>query len=181
MQSESDLEKLKYPIGKFSKPENISDEQIHDWITDIDQFPNRLNKIVPYLSSSELNYRYRPEGWTIKQVVHHCADSHINAFIRFKLCLTEELPTIKPYVESKWAELPDATETDISHSLKLLEGLHARWVVLLKSLDAEALAKTYIHPERTQPMNILNTMALYAWHCNHHLAHIKQALEFKES
>ncbi len=175
------LEDLKYPIGKFNKPETISERDIKNCIDDIEQFPNRLNKIVPYLSTSEIKYRYRPEGWTIKQVVHHCADSHMNAFIRFKLCLTEQLPTIKPYVESKWAELPDATEPDISHSLKLLEGLHARWIVLLKALDAEALEKSYIHPEREQPMNIVNTMALYAWHCNHHLAHIKQALESKQS
>ncbi|WP_034923369.1 YfiT family bacillithiol transferase [Gillisia sp. CAL575] len=177
MQSESDLEKLKFPIGKFIKPETISESSIKDYITDIEQFPNRLNKLVPYLSASELNYRYRPEGWTIKQVVHHCADSHMNSFIRFKLCLTEELPSIKPYNESKWAELPDAAEADISTSLKLIEGLHARWTVLLKSLNASDLNKKYIHPDKEQPLNLADSIAIYSWHCNHHLAHIKQALE----
>ena len=177
MDSQTDIERLKYPIGKFSKPETISEKDIKNWITDIEQFPNRLNKLVPYLSASELNYRYRPEGWTIKQIVHHCADSHMNSFMRFKLCLTEELPTIKTYQEAKWAELPDATEADISSSLRLLEGLHARWTVLLRSLDPSVLSKQYIHPEKAQPMDLANTIALYAWHCNHHLAHIKQALE----
>lgn len=176
MQSQN-LEDLKYPIGKFSKPESISEEEIKSWITDIEQFPNRLNKLVPYLSASELNYRYRPDGWTIKQVVHHCADSHMNSFIRFKLCLTEELPTIKPFNDSKWAELPDATEADISTSLKLIEGLHARWTILLKSLDASELNKQYVHPDKQQPLSLLDSIALYAWHGNHHLAHIKQALE----
>ena len=179
MESHSVLEKLKYPIGKFSLPETISEADIKNWIAAIEQFPNRLNKLVPYLSASELNYRYRPEGWTIKQVVHHCADSHMNSFVRFKLCLTEELPTIKTYHEDKWAELPDTTETDVSTSLKLLEGLHARWTVLLKSLDALALSKQYIHPEKAQPLDLKDTIALYAWHGNHHLAHIKQALENK--
>jgi len=177
MQSESDLEKLKYPIGKFSKPETISEEHLKNWITDIEQFPNRLNKLVPYLSESELNYRYRPDGWTIKQVVHHCADSHMNSFVRFKLCLTEDLPTIKPYIESKWAELPDAIEPDITNSIKLIEGLHARWTVLLKSLDNSTLSKQYIHPDKDKPINLAETIAIYSWHCNHHLAHIKQALE----
>jgi hypothetical protein len=176
MQSQN-LEDLKYPIGKFSKPETISDEEIKSWVTDIEQFPNRLNKLVPYLSASELNYRYRPDGWTIKQVVHHCADSHMNSFIRFKLCLTEELPTIKPFNDSKWAELPDATEADLSTSLKIIEGLHARWTLLLKSLDVSDLSKQYIHPDKAQPLSLSDSIALYAWHCNHHLAHIKQALE----
>ncbi|WP_010228879.1 YfiT family bacillithiol transferase [Gillisia marina] len=176
-----DLERLKYPIGKFSEPEIISDDDIKRWIADIEQFPNRLNKITPYLSDAELNYRYRPEGWTIQQVVHHCADSHMNSFIRFKLCLTEELPTIKTYHEAKWAVLPDATGPDITSSLKLIEGLHARWTKLLKSMDKSILSRQYIHPEKEQPMNLADTIALYAWHCNHHLAHIKQALADKRN
>lgn len=180
MQSESDLEKLKYPIGKFSKPETISEDLIKDWITDIEQFPNRLNKLVPYLSTNELSYRYRAEGWTIRQVVHHCADSHMNSFMRFKLCLTEETPTIKPYKENKWAELTDAAEPEISHSLKLIEGLHARWTILLKALKEEELQRTYIHPEKDKPINLAETIAIYSWHCNHHLAHIKMALENHE-
>lgn len=173
----AELEKLKYPIGKFSIPEAISEENMQHWIIDIEQFPSKLNKMLLYLSDIELNYRYRPEGWTIKQVVHHCADSHMNSFIRFKLCLTEEQPTIKPYHEDKWAELPDAKEVEISTSLKILEGLHARWADLLKSLEPSDLEKQYHHPEKTEPMNLANTTALYAWHCNHHLEHIRLALE----
>jgi len=170
------IEDLKYPIGKCNKPETSSEGDIKNWIADIEQFPNRLNKLVPYLSASELNYTYRPEGWNIKQVVHHCADSHMNSFIRFKLCLTEELPTIKPFEENKWAELPDATEAEISTSLMLIEGLHARWTMLLKSLSASDLSKQYIHPDKAQPLSLSDSIAIYSWHCNHHLAHIKQAL-----
>lgn len=172
-----ELEKLKYPIGKFNTPETFSEDNIKNWITDIEQFPSRLNKILLYQSDVELNYRYRPEGWTIKQVVHHCADSHMNSFIRFKLCLTEDVPTIKTYHEDKWAELPDAKDVEISTSLKIIEGLHARWTDLMKSLEPSDLEKQYLHPEKSEPMNLANTIALYAWHCNHHLAHINQALE----
>ena len=179
MQAES-IDDLKYPIGKFEMPTSVDQSEINSWITEIEQFPKSLNKIIPYLNSDELSYRYRPEGWTIKQVIHHCADSHMNSFIRFKLALTENVPIIKPYNESAWAELTDARDTEIAPSMQLLEGLHARWGVILRNLTLEDLSKTYIHPEKTKPLNLADTIGLYAWHCQHHLAHIRQALERKE-
>ena len=170
------LEKLKYPIGKFEWPESYSKNQIKDWMSEIETFPVRLVKVVYYLSEKELNWKYRPNGWTIKQVVHHCADSHMNSFSRFKLSLTEDTPTIKPYFEDKWAELPDTTESNISESMKILEGLHSRWTTLLKSLKSDDLTKEFIHPEHGKHISLAQNIALYAWHCNHHLSHINQAI-----
>ena len=137
-----------------------------------------MEVLVKDLSPLELDYIYRPGGWTIKQVVHHCADSHMNSLIRFKLALTEDLPTIKPYFEERWAELADY-HNPISDSLIILQGVHNRWVTLLKSLDQEQLKRDFIHPEHQKRFTLKETMALYAWHCQHHLAHIEQALEFK--
>lgn len=175
----NDLENFQYPIGKFEKPKIISKDHIELWVSQIEQFPKKLNELVLALSNSELNWKYRQDGWTIKKVVHHCADSHMNSFIRFKLCLTEELPTIKPYFENKWAELPDTYETDISESLKIIEGLHARWTVLLKSLNSDDFQKEFIHPEHGKRFSIAENIGIYAWHCNHHSAHIEQAIRYK--
>ena len=179
MQSKN-IEDLKYPIGKFQMAISLEQSEINEWITIIEQFPKSLNKIIPYLSSEELLYRYRPEGWTIKQVIHHCADSHMNSFMRFKLALTEDVPTIKPYEQGAWAQLPDARDYEIAPSMLLLKGLHARWGILLRALTPEDLNKTYIHPEKNKPLNLADTIGLYAWHCKHHLAHIRQALERQE-
>jgi hypothetical protein len=173
------LEKLKYPIGKFNWPEKIREDQTRIWIKEIELFPTRLIELIKELSENELNWKYRPDGWTIKQVVHHCADSHMNSFIRFKLSLTEDTPTIKPYFEDKWAELPDTTDSNISESIKILEGLHSRWTILLKSLKSEDLKREFIHPEHGKHISLGQNNALYAWHCNHHFAHIKQAIENK--
>lgn len=170
------IEQLKFPIGKFSKPEIISEEHILHWISEIETFPNRIRQLTNELSVAQLNWIYRPEGWTIKQVVHHCADSHINSFVRFKLALTEEIPTIKPYEEAKWAELRDGLDDDISASLQIIEGVHYRWVLLLKSLDAAQLHRQFSHPETKKIYCLDEIIGLYAWHCNHHLAHIEQAI-----
>ena len=174
-----DLEKLRYPVGKYIKPENITSKHIEEWISVIELFPARLREVMKDQGETELNWRYRPGGWTIQQVVHHCADSHLNALVRFKLALTEDLPTIKPYLEAKWAELPDVSDADVSDSIHILEGLHPRWTKLLKSLGADDLKKEYFHPERNRNVSLEETVGLYAWHCNHHLAHIKQALKYK--
>ena len=131
------------------------------------------------LSKEALNYNYRPAGWTIKQVVHHCADSHMNAIIRFKLTLTEELPTIKPYFEDRWANLNVSNFDDISNSLVLITALHKQWASLLKSLNSEQLARQFFHPESKIKSSLSETIGMYAWHGNHHLAHIKQGLQFK--
>lgn len=174
-----DIEKLKYPIGKFEKPEEITSDQIENWISEISVFPSRMVEVVKDLSDVRLDWNYRPEGWTIRQVIHHCADSHMNAFIRFKLCLTEDTPTIKPYLQDKWAELPDGSGSTITDSLKILEGLHSRWTLLLKLLNTDDLKREFQHPEYNKKISVAENISLYAWHCNHHLAHIKQALHYK--
>lgn len=174
---EQDIEKLKYPIGKFQKPKEILQEDIDRWIKIIAEFPQRVISQVENLSEIELKHRYRPQGWTIKQVVHHCADSHMNSFIRFKLALTEDTPTIKPYVEDLWAELPDAKNYPINDSLFILAGLHGRWVQLLKNLTAMELEKEFIHPASNERISIKTNIGMYAWHCEHHLAHIIIAKE----
>jgi hypothetical protein len=168
----SELENLKFPIGKFQKPEKLTKEIIESFIQDIESFPSRLKKEVATLNNDQLDTPYRPQGWTIRQVVHHCADSHMNSIIRFKLALTEDKPTIKPYYEERWAELTDSKILPVEPSLKLLEGLHTRWTVLLKSLKEEDFQKTFIHPEHGREFRIDENIGVYAWHCNHHLAHI---------
>ena len=175
----TDIEKLKFPIGKFEKPKIIDNGKINYWISDIELFPKKLNELVSNLTDTELHWKYRPDGWTIKQIIHRCADSHMNSFIRFKLNLTEKLPTIKPYFEGKWAELPDSTEADISESLKIIEGLHSRWTILLRGLKSNDFNKEFIHPEHGKRFSIAENIGVYAWHSNHHLKHIKQAISKK--
>ncbi len=170
----NDLEKLKYPIGNFTWPKQISVPDLKKWISDIESFPSSVTQEVNGLSHRELDWRYRPDGWTIRQVIHHCADSHFNSFVRFKLALTEENPTIKPYEEARWASLPDSLGP-IETSLSIIEGLHARWCILLRDLDEKSLKATYFHPEQKFTRKLDETIGLYAWHCHHHLAHIRQA------
>lgn len=166
-----DLEQLKFPIGNFTKPEFFTKELLNFFITDIESFPERLKNEIANFTEQQLDTPYRPGGWTIRQVVHHCADSHMNSIIRFKLALTEERPTIKPYLEDKWAELPDY-KLPIAPSLQLLEGLHFRWTVLLKSFNEADLKRKFVHPEHGKEIYLDEAMGMYAWHCNHHLAHI---------
>ena len=174
-----DIEKLKYPIGKFTAPENIDGIQVQQWIQIIQQFPQKLRNEVAGLSDKELEQQYRPQGWTIRQVVHHCADSHMNSFIRFKLALTENTPVIKPYFEDLWAELPDTKNLPISSSLKMLEGIHERWAYLLANLSENELARQFIHPENQQLIQLKTNIGIYAWHCEHHFHHILIAKENK--
>ncbi len=173
------LEALKYPIGKFEKPEIIGQDLIDSWISDIEAFPTRLNDLVDGLSVEEKNWKYRPAGWSIKQVVHHCGDSHMNSIIRFKWTLTEDTPTIKAYYEERWAELTDGLDDDLSSSLLFIEGLHKKWIMLLRSLNSTDLEKEFVHPEHGNRVSLKENVGIYAWHCNHHLAHINQALEGK--
>ena len=125
--SQEDIEKLKFPIGKFQKPETISQSHIKQWIADVENLPAELSSLIKNLDENQLNLRYRQGGWTIRQVVHHIADSHLNSFMRFKLTLTEESPMIKPYDQDAWAELPDALIAPVGDSLKIIEGIHHRW------------------------------------------------------
>ncbi len=168
------IEKLKYPIGKFKKPEEITAEIISEWISDITSFPASLRSEVNHLSNDQLDTPYRPDGWTIRQVIHHCADSHMNSLMRLKLALTENVPTIKPYIQNRWAELSDSKNMPIEASLKMLEGIHERWAVLLNDLSEEQFKRTFVHPENGNTFRIDENTALYAWHCNHHLAHITE-------
>lgn len=176
---ETDIEKLKYPAGKFSKPATVTNQQIKDWIKEIEELPGQVKQAVEGLTPEQLSLHYRPGGWSILQVVHHIADSHMNSFIRFKLTLTEDRPTIKPYFQEKWSELPDGNEADVNFSLQLLEALHKRWAVMLKNMSPEQFKLTYRHPERHDTQTLENNLCLYAWHGRHHLAQIKQALELK--
>lgn len=171
-----ELEQLKYPIGKFAKPERITMETIGRWIDDIEHLPHLIRVAVQGISNEQLDTPYRPGGWTIRQVVHHLPDSHMNSYIRFRLALTEEKPTIKPYHEEGWAELPDAKDGKIEISLILLEALHIRWALLLRSLTQAQLHRSYVHPETKRELRLDETIGIYAWHGKHHLAHINNCL-----
>lgn len=161
-----------FPIGKFQLPDVISDAHVSNWIQTIAAFPEKLRSEVSSLTEQELDTAYRPGGWSIRQVVHHCADSHLNSFIRIKLALTEDTPTVKPYFEDKWAELSDGKNMEVEASLKIIEGLHARWTFLLKSLTSQELKRSFFHPEHNKTIQIDEIIGFYAWHCDHHLAHI---------
>ena len=163
----------RYPIGKFDKNIIVTPELRKDFINTIESLPADLKKEVEPLNDEQLNTRYREGGWTVKQVVHHLADSHMNSYVRFKLALTEDNPTIKTYEEHLWAELKDSFETPVSVSLTLIESLHTRWTVLLRSLTGEDFGKTIQHPELGN-ISLNWMLALYSWHCKHHLAHITE-------
>lgn len=166
-----DLEELKYPMGKYELEENIDKSSIDKWIKDIESLPQKLSDAVKGLTLQQLQTPYRPDGWTVQQVIHHIADSHMNAYIRFKLALTEDKPMIKPYEEKLWAELPDTKLVEINVSLDLIKSLHQRWTALLKQLNKEQLNKEFLHPESGMK-NLKETICNYAWHGNHHLTHI---------
>ena len=162
---------LRYPVGKFICHGPLTEEQKEKFLDDIEHTPANLRAAVKGLSEKQLDTPYRPEGWTVRQVAHHVPDSHLNAYVRFKLALTEDEPTIKPYAEDRWAQLADTQATPVEVSLTLLESLHDRWMRLLHSLQPEDWKRTFRHPE-LGVMNLDKTLALYAWHGCHHVAHI---------
>ena len=170
----SALEKLKYPIGKFTAPENYSAAYLTERIAEIESFPERLKKEVFQLTPEQLETPYREDGWTIRQVIHHCADSHMNCFIRIKWALTENKPVIKFYHEDLWAELHDNLTMPIEPTLSFLEGLHFRLAYLMKSFSETDLNKSFIHPENNKEYQLKEIIGTYAWHGNHHLAHITE-------
>lgn len=170
--TQTDLQSLKYPIGEFAPKENYTTDDIKWFINTIELFPAKLKQAVSGLSGEQLDTVYRAGGWTIRQVVHHVTDSHINSYTRFKLALTEDNPAIRPYEEADWAELPEAKSGPIELSLPLLEALHKRWVVMLKSMNPGDTERKLYHPGSKQQMTIASLLHLYAWHCDHHLAHI---------
>ena len=162
---------LQYPIGRFEwRGQNSADDR-RRLIDAIDQTPANLRAAVEDLSDQQLDTPYRPGGWTVRQVTHHVPDSHMNAYIRFRLALTEEEPTIKPYDESRWAELADARTAPVETSLALLESLHLRWAMLLRSLSEADFARQFRHPE-LGIVSLDKNLALYAWHGRHHVAHV---------
>lgn len=167
------LKKLQFPIGAFECPENITNDHIAEWIKDLELLPNRLSALVENLSAEQLNTPYRPEGWTVRQLVHHIADSHHHSYIRFKWTLTEDTPIIKAYEEKDWSELFDAKTAPVSLSLNYLKALHAKLVYLLKGLSEKDLDKKFIHPESKSEVVLRENIGIYAWHSNHHLAHIQ--------
>lgn len=166
-----DLENLQYPIGRFS-PTASSIEIRRLQIQNLYELPGLLAAAVSGLNDSQLDTPYREGGWTLRQVVHHIADSHGNSFFRFKLALSEDWPTIKAYDQAAWAEMPDGRTMPIAPSLALIEGLHARWVTLLESLSEADFKKGFVHPERGR-MDLAAALAIYDWHSRHHTAHIK--------
>jgi uncharacterized damage-inducible protein DinB len=163
----------RYPIGKFHYEGTLSEQQKLTSIVSIAHMPADLRAAVKGLSPERLDTPYRDGGWTVRQVVHHVPDSHMNSYVRFKLALTEDEPTIKPYAEDRWAELADTKQTPIEVSLTLLETLHDRWVRLLRAMSPEDWKRTFRHPERGT-MTLEHALALYAWHGRHHVAHINE-------
>jgi hypothetical protein len=162
----------RYPIGPFRFDGKADARQREHWIAEIAAAPGALRAAVTNLSPAQLDTPYREHGWTVRQVVHHLPDSHLNAYTRIKLALTEEEPVIKPYDEARWAELPDVPTTPIDISLTLLECLHRRWVLLLRELGPAEFGRRYHHPEQSRSIGLDEVVAMYAWHGRHHVAQI---------
>ena len=167
---------LRYPLGKFTFEGSASEKQRSAFVDQIEEAPAKLRSAVAGLSPEQLDTPYRPGGWTVRQVVHHVPDSHMNSYVRFKLALTENEPTIKPYYEDRWAELTEARMAPIEISLALLEALHRRWVLMLRNIKPEEWAKSFRHPELGL-MSLEKNKALYAWHGRHHVAHVTSLRE----
>ncbi len=166
----TELDNLRYPVGRFTPAENTANTRAEN-IRMIGLLPKRLSAAVAGLSDAQLNTPYREGGWTVRQVVHHLADSHANSVIRFKLALTEDWPTIKPYDEKAWAELPDSKSLAIDSSLRFIAAMHERWAGLLESMTEADFERGFEHPERGR-QNLATALAIYAWHGRHHTAHI---------
>lgn len=165
------MENLKYPIGRFTAPSNYNRQQREDFIKMLKEAPAKFKEAITSLTNEQQSTPYREGGWTPKQVIHHVADSHMNSLVRVKLAITEENPTIKAYDENAWITLSDSN-FDFHSSLKIIEGIHERYVVLLESLNEEQFKRTCYHPELNINISIDFILALYAWHSQHHLAHI---------
>jgi hypothetical protein len=170
---------LRFPIGPYTVPNVIDEDIIDEWIGVIANFPRLMRAEIEILHDDQLLWRYRPQGWNIRQVVHHCADSHMNAFTRFKLSLTEDSPEIRPYLENLWGDMNDNLEAPVAWSLDLIQALHARWSFVLKAMGKSDFDRSYYHPEYQKHFRLDEALGNYAWHCNHHLAHVIQAKELQ--
>ena len=177
--TEQELQFLKFPIGQFDCPTTISKDQIDSWISILEHFPSRLENLVINLTEKQLDTPYRDQGWTIRQVLHHLSDSHHHSYIRFKWALTEENPVIKAYNEQAWAELIDAKTAPIQMALDHLKSIHYKLVYTLKGLSMDDLNKSFIHPDGNTIVVLKNNIGSYAWHSNHHYAHIENLLKRK--
>ena len=171
------MEQLKYPIGRVNIPNVITFENINQWITEIENFPLKLEKLVAQLSEEQLNTPYREGGWTVRQTIHHCGDSHVQSYVRFKWALTEDNPIIKAYFEDRWASLFDTEKGPIEFAFNFLKAVHDKWVYLLKGLSEKELLKTFVHPESGDTISLQQNICIYAWHCKHHFAHIENLLK----
>ncbi len=174
MHQSSDTDLLRYPIGVFTPRTSLSAHDVQQLVDDLDALPNDVRASVARLPDEQLDTPYRRGGWTVRQVVHHLPDSHMNGYVRFKLALTEQEPVIKPYNEAAWAELPDGRSNDIESSLLLLAAVHRKWTSLLRSMTREHFARTYSHPE-SGVSTLERSLQLYVWHGRHHLAHVQGA------
>lgn len=168
---------LQYPIGRYAYTRAFTPGEREQHILRIETLPDRLEAVVSAMAPALLDAPYRPGGWTGRQVIHHLPDSHMNAFVRFKLALTEDTPTIRPYREERWAELHDSVATETRTSLLLLRALHERWVVLLRSLGDADFARSVVHPEHNRTIPLDEMLGAYAWHGDHHLAHLRLLTE----
>jgi hypothetical protein len=166
------MEDPRYPIGPFKFDGHANPQLREQWIAEIATAPGALRAAVTGLSPTQLDTPYREQGWTVRQVVHHLPDSHLNAYARIKLALTEDEPVIKPYDEARWAELPDVRATPVETSLTLLECLHRRWVLLLRDLRPADFARRFRHPEQGRAIGLDEAVAMYAWHGRHHVTQI---------
>jgi len=171
MEPQTTTEDLRYPTGKY-QPQPFSEKQKENWLNDLKFLPQELELAIQNLDEAQLQTPYREGGWTVQQLVHHIADSHINAYVRFKLGLTENNPSIKPYEEKEWANLNDVNTVPINVSITMLHALHRRWVATLKALSDEQWQRTVFHPEQKKEMTLWFLLGMYAWHGKHHVKHI---------
>ena len=171
------LEDLRYPIGPYNSPSSFSEEDLTKWKAVLEALPLWLDVCIENLDAHQLETPYRPGGWTVNQTIHHLADSHMNAFVRLKLAITENNPTIKTYDEALWAGTPEIACVPVNVSITLLHALHRRWVALLNGLKEEDWLRTYYHPEQKREYPIWDMTAMYAWHSRHHMEHIRRLRE----
>jgi DinB family protein len=168
------MEDIRFPIGRYNGPGDFNVETIQNLINEIDALPKRLTELVSEWPAKKLDTPYRHDGWTVRQLIHHLTDSHLNAYLRFKRVATEDNPTILPYNQAAWANLPDSVKGDIRPPLLMLSALHQRWVIFLRYLSEEDFSRKYTHPEHSGTQILFFMLGLYAWHSNHHYTHIEK-------